>query len=346
MAWKAALIQGLLSGTASTIVITLGAPRIGRARSLDWMEIGTVMLRADSIRAEPEWWNIVAGIFVHQAADLSWAIVFFALGRYWTARLSPGALLLTGLPWAVATSAIEYYVVLPRLQPLVVMQVPYWTALGVHITSGLLYPFYPYVRARITGDPAPGSRFARSFARVLMGGLALLVALELLARVDRTPRWAFESAATRAFEQRFIHHMTTHHETGVALARLAAARATDEKLRMLGQLMIANQSGEIRILRQWWRSWVRTAMPELSEPERLAIPGMPRQDTIQAVAREGGMDFDTRFVQVMVAHHRGAISMADEAWKRATDPRVRLLADSLRHAQRGQIQAMLEIVRH
>jgi hypothetical protein len=79
IAWTAGFFQGLLSGSVSTLVITLGAPRIGRARSLDWMEIGTVLLRADSVQEDPQWWNIAAGVFVHQAADLSWALVFFAL---------------------------------------------------------------------------------------------------------------------------------------------------------------------------------------------------------------------------------------------------------------------------
>ncbi|HEV8695405.1 MAG TPA: hypothetical protein VGQ93_14675, partial [Lysobacter sp.] len=132
IAWTAGVLQGLLSGTVSTLVVTLGAPRIGRDRALDWMEIGTVLLRADSIRVDPEWWNIAAGIVVHQAADLSWAIVFFALGRYWTWNLTAPILFVIALPWAAITAAIEYYVILPGLQPLVVMQVPFWTALGVH----------------------------------------------------------------------------------------------------------------------------------------------------------------------------------------------------------------------
>jgi hypothetical protein len=121
IAWTAGVLQGLLSGTVSTLVITLGAPRIGRARDLDWMQIGTVLLRSDSVRVEPEWWIVAAGILVHQAADLSWAVVFFALGRYWTWNLTAPVLLVFAMPWAAITAAIEYYVILPELQPLVIM---------------------------------------------------------------------------------------------------------------------------------------------------------------------------------------------------------------------------------
>jgi uncharacterized protein (DUF305 family) len=342
IAWKAALLQGVLSGTVSTLVITLGAREIGRARALDWMEIGTVILRANSVRAEPQWWNVAAGIFVHQAADLAWAVVFFALLRRWTVTLAPSTLLLVSLPWAVVTSAVEYDMLLPRLQPLVNMQVPYWTALGVHVTSGLLYPFYPNIRAVILAERAPWTGVSRALALGLAGVVAALLALEVLARADRVPRWPLQSAEVRDDQQRFIHHMTAHHEMGVELAKLAAAHAIDDRLNMLGRLMVANQQGELRILAQWWRSWIGGSIPELSPAEQHAIPGMPTPETMAALAEERGRRFDEHFIDVMVAHHRGAIEMADEAWDRAADPRVRLFADSVRHAQRGQIDAMLE----
>ena len=76
----------------------------------------------------------------------------------------------------------------------------------------------------------------------------------------------------------------------------------------------------------------------MSLEERAAIPGMPQPQTIAQLSAERGDRFDATFVPVMVAHHRGAIQMADEAWRTAADPRVRLLADSIRHAQRRGIR--------
>ena len=91
IAWQAALLLGLLSGTLSTLIITFGAPRIGRIRTVDWMNIGTVLLRSDGIVPVPGWREILAGVFVHQSADLSWAIVFFALGRRLSLWMRPPA---------------------------------------------------------------------------------------------------------------------------------------------------------------------------------------------------------------------------------------------------------------
>jgi uncharacterized protein (DUF305 family) len=340
IAWTAGLLQGLLSGTVSTIVITLGAPRIGRARALDWMEIGTVLLGADSVQIEPRWWHIAAGVLVHQAADLSWALVFFALGRHWTLNLGARTLLILALPWAVMTAAIEYHLILPWLQPLVVMQVPFWTALGVHVTSGLLYPFFPQVLAMVTRQSVRWDAYSRTVAAALGAGLIVLSGLEVLARADREPSWPLTSMQERASDMQFLRHMEAHHTVGVELATLAASNAGDPELRRLGRLMVANQAGEIRIIARWCRSWIDGPLPPMSAEERAAIPGMPQPQTIAQLSAERGDRFDSTFVSVMVAHHHGAIQMADDAWRTAADPRVRLLADSIRHAQRRQISAM------
>jgi uncharacterized protein (DUF305 family) len=281
---------------------------------------------------------------VHQSADLAWAIVFFALGRRLTAALGSHTLLLVALPWATLTAAIEYYAILPSLQPLVVMQVPFWTALGVHVTSGLLYPFYPRIRSLVTRRPAAPDRFARALRAGLTVGFVMLIGFELLARTDREPRWPFASSRQRTDEQRFLRHMTTHHAVGVELARLAAANGTDVAMRDLGRLMIANQQGELHILSRWWRSWVREPMPRMSYEEMAHIPGMPTAGTIDRLGIVQGSRFNAEFVPVMTAHHRGAVQMADEAWTAAADPRIRLLADSIRHAQERQIEAMAAIL--
>ena len=105
IAWKAALQLGLISGTFSTLLITLGAPRIGRTRAVDWMTIGIVALGADAVTDDPGWQQLLARVLVHQAADLGWAVALFALGRYWTYSLSPGAIAAIAGPWALATSA-------------------------------------------------------------------------------------------------------------------------------------------------------------------------------------------------------------------------------------------------
>jgi uncharacterized protein (DUF305 family) len=85
-------------------------------------------------------------------------------------------------------------------------------------------------------------------------------------------------------------------------------------------------------------------MPRLSSAEQAHIPGMPNRETVARLSVQRGPSLDEAFVPVMIAHHRGASQMANMAWRDAADPRVRLLADSIRHPQTRQISAMTSLV--
>jgi uncharacterized protein (DUF305 family) len=61
---------------------------------------------------------------------------------------------------------------------------------------------------------------------------------------------------------------------------------------------------------------------------------------VESLRRTNGADFDPLFVTLMTAHHQGAITMADEALREASDIRLRLMAHATRHAQRGEIELM------
>lgn len=332
--------MGLVSGTYSTILITLGAPRIGRSRAVDWMDIGTVLLGLDGIRADPGVREIAAGVFVHQSADLAWAIAFFALGRRLTLGLSPKALLIVALPWAVLTSAIEYYLLLPTVQPLVPMQVPYWTALMVHVTSAAAYPLFPWIRSRVAGEAdSRAARGARAMALALAVFAFPLAIGEVLAAAAQEPRWPL-SSQSREFDRRFMQRMVMHHDAGVQIAELALEKDLEPETATLAQLVVAEQTREAALLRDWWRSWFKDAMSTLAPHEATAIHGMPSKDQLQRLRVSGGDEAKRTFLSLMNEHHHGAVEMADDAWARAGDPRLRIFAFSVGHAQSGQIRWM------
>jgi uncharacterized protein (DUF305 family) len=340
--WRAAALLGLLTSTFSTVAVTLGSARIGRDVVVDWMMVGTILLRDQALRAEPGWIELGVGILVHQSADFFWALVFFGLLGRWTGWLTPWTLLLLAAPWAALTSAVEYYLVLPWVQPLFVMQQPYWAGLAVHLISSSLYPLYPWLRDRSAGMPSPWRGFAGTWGLLAAGGLAALAVLAWLGSRDReVPRLPLGGEVA---DRRFLRMMTFHHEAGVALARQAAVEAANPELRSLARLMVADQSGETVIMRRWWRSWFDPVMPPPSPEEHAAMPGMPGPMELARLDAAAGTEFDRGFVAAMSRHHAGAIAMAGEALARAADPRVWLIADGIRHAQRKQVAVMAELV--
>lgn len=70
------------------------------------------------------------------------------------------------------------------------------------------------------------------------------------------------------------------------------------------------------------------------------MPGMPPPGAVEALASLSGAAFEERFLELMIAHQEGAIQMTNEEWQSGGDPRVRLLADQIRHAQRSQFTRM------
>jgi hypothetical protein len=105
--WRAAILLGLISSSYSTTISQLAAAHVGRDAAVDWMSVAAIPGRDAMLQAEPTWTSIAIGIGFHQWADLSWALIFFGLLGRWTAGLSPSAIAMIAVPWAVLTSALN-----------------------------------------------------------------------------------------------------------------------------------------------------------------------------------------------------------------------------------------------
>lgn len=344
--WRAGALTGLASGTFSTVLISLGGPRIGRDVPLDWMEIASINLRDRTIVSEPGWPQVLPGILTHQSVDLAWAAAYFGLGIGRLGQEKQRKALLAGaIPWAVASSAFEFFVAIPILQRLLKMQVPYWTGLTVHLASSVAYPLFPWIRRRIAGEETTPDedRLARLTLLAMGGSIAALALLEVLARKGHEPRWPFDREQEIEVGRSFLRQMTAHHELGVRLSRLLRDKATQKEARVLGTLMYAEHVGELDAMRRWWRNWYGGEMPEPTEEEHERMPGMPPTGRVDELETMSGAAFERSFYPVMISHHEGAITMSDDLIRRARDPRLILFADQIRYAQRNQVQYMREL---
>ncbi|UFS92878.1 DUF305 domain-containing protein [Bradyrhizobium daqingense] len=336
----AAAALGLISSTFSTIVSQLVAARIGRDAAVDWMTVAAIPARDWAISAEPSWSAMLAGITFHQWADFSWALVFFGVLGRWTADLRPLTILLLALPWAVFTSSVEWFVLVPLFpfwQPLFTLQQPYWMGLLVHASSAVMYPLFTRLRWRRGAAPARDIRFTNAWVTGALAAIALAGTVALFGNRGYEPRWLGHD---RDADQTYIRHMTAHHVQGIELARMGAERAQDPHLGKLAMLMIASQTGENRIFENWWLSWFDTEMPDCSTEERAAMPGMLTQAEMRQLRTIAPERFDAAFIEAMTRHHKGAVKMADGMWRSRGDLRLRVMAHAIRHEQQGEIALM------
>ena len=336
------MLQGLISSFYSTAFVTLGAGRIGRDAAVDWMVVGTTYFGKGILRRNPTWKSIAAGLFVHQSADFFWATIFYAPMWPVSKRLSKPLIVIAGVPWAVITAAIELYLILPWVQPWVPMDVPYWTALTVHLASSASYPLFGGVRRVIGGDSPSASDAAWA------GGLAAsLVGMGALAWRGRT-RGEFRLPGlghADGPDGRFLRHMTAHHVIGLRMTRRIADASPDDRLQQLGELMAAEHDAQIDIMRRWWRSWFGGEMPEISAEEYRFMAGMPPEDLLDQLDHLTGIDLDRLFLPAMLRHHEGALVMCNRVLEHGRDPRNWLLARTIRHSQSGQMEEMRRMLR-
>ncbi|ETR79237.1 hypothetical protein X566_01120 [Afipia sp. P52-10] len=341
--WRAALVLGLISSSFSTAVSQLAAARLGRDASVDWMSVAAIPARDWAITTEPTWTSIAIGIAFHQWADISWAVLFFGLLGRWTARLRPAALAAIAVPWAIATSALEWLLLVPIApfaQPIFTLQQPYWIGFLVHLSSALMYPFFPLLRWSSAERAALFGHgpFLRVWGAAMAAGLLMISVVATLGALGRELPWRGQD---RDLDQRFMRHMSTHHQQGIAIATLAAERAIDPHLRALARLMAASQTGESAIFTAWWSSWFEEPMPLCSAEERATMPGLLSDAQLTALRDAQADAFDARFVHLMSLHHAGAVRMADERLRAGGgDPRLAVMAHAIRHAQQGEIALM------
>src|SRR3954447_22908052 len=175
--WRAAALLGLISSSYSTLISQFSAAQLGRDAAVDWMSVAAIPARDWALQSEPSWSRIAIGIAFHQWADFSWALVFFGLFGRWTARLSPTAIAVLALPWAVLTSALEWFLLVPIFpfaQPIFTLQQPYWIGWLVHTASAIAYPVFRWIRW-------PGSAGDARFLKFWCAGLAVALAAVVFA---------------------------------------------------------------------------------------------------------------------------------------------------------------------
>jgi len=223
--WRAAMLLGLASSTYSTLMSQMAASRLGRDPWVDWMSVAAIPAREWALQLDPGWAAIAAGVAFHQWADVSWALVFFGVFGRWTARLRPTLLAIIALPWAVATSSLEWLFlvpVFPFAQPIFTLQQPYWIGFMVHLSSALLYPGFTWIRwnraqrQRLFG----GDMFIGAWAAGIAGLVVAVAVVAALGAGGHEVAW--RGGDNVEVDRTFMRHMRTHHEQGITIAKLGA----------------------------------------------------------------------------------------------------------------------------
>jgi len=104
----------------------------------------------------------------------------------------------------------------------------------------------------------------------------------------------------------FAQMMIPHHQQAVDMGTLAETRASNPKVKALAAQIKAEQAPEIETM----KGWLDTANASLDMGHDMGMDGMLTDDEFEALKNSTGAEFDKLYLEGMINHHGGAISMA------------------------------------
>jgi uncharacterized protein (DUF305 family) len=167
-----------------------------------------------------------------------------------------------------------------------------------------------------------------------------------------TTRQATDLRAVQATpaDVEFMQGMIGHHQQAIDMAELLPTRTNDEAMRKLGQRIEISQADEIHMMQRWLTAR-RQALPDehaMHMHGATLMPGMLTPAEMEQLAAANGRAFDRLFLEGMIKHHGGALTMVTELFSHAgagQEPEIFTFVSDVDADQRAEIarmSAMLE----
>jgi uncharacterized protein (DUF305 family) len=124
-----------------------------------------------------------------------------------------------------------------------------------------------------------------------------------------------------AADIQFMSGMIPHHAQAIAMARWAPTHGAGPSVRILAERILNAQEDEIITMQNWLRDRLQP-VPEASpsgmkmtvagHEHEMLMPGMLTQAQMTRLDQARGTEFDRLFLNSMIQHHRGAVSMVEK----------------------------------
>jgi uncharacterized protein (DUF305 family) len=110
---------------------------------------------------------------------------------------------------------------------------------------------------------------------------------------------------------KFMQGMIGHHSQAIEMTTLLATRTSSADMKKLAQRIEISQVDEIKMMQEWLRQrgqQVPTGKEHHMHGATL-MPGMLTEDEMKQLAAAKGKAFDKLFLEFMIKHHQGALTM-------------------------------------
>jgi uncharacterized protein (DUF305 family) len=181
-------------------------------------------------------------------------------------------------------------------------------------------------------------------AALLVAGVSVCAAAPAAAQ-SGSARWSPADVA-------FMQGMISHHAQALKMTAMVPTRSARADVRLLAERIEASQVSEIAQMRQWLRTrgLDTTAMAGQHQHQHAGgaddhgmMPGMLTEPELEALAAATGAAFDRLFLEDMIRHHEGAVTMVATLFftnGAGQEPEIFRLASDIDADQRAEIARM------
>lgn len=149
-------------------------------------------------------------------------------------------------------------------------------------------------------------------------------------------------AADQPFDLQYLDSMIHHHNGAIAMANMVLSKTERPELKTFAQKIIDDQTKEtvqMKQLREQWYSGKPSAV-NMEMPGMVGGMKIMNGEHMRDMNEMESSHFDNHFLNMMIAHHEGAVTMSEEAQQKAEHPEIKQLADRIIKAQAPEIEQM------
>ncbi|MFQ6393310.1 DUF305 domain-containing protein [Nocardia sp. KC 131] len=222
----------------------------------------------------------------------------------------------------------------------------------------------------MSGDDDDDASLSAQFRRqrtalVVIGAIGILLIGFAVGVLARIPLDRNAEPDPSSVDIGFSQDMSAHHAQAVDMAGVALIGSTDNDVRRLAYDILTTQQAQLGRMQGWLQLWgepmqnadgymgwmteptgghghsgpASTADHPMSGPMP-TMPGMATNAEMTALRQATGPALDTMFLQLMLRHHQGGMSMIQYAAQHAETTAVRSFASTMETTQRGEAQLM------
>ena len=150
------------------------------------------------------------------------------------------------------------------------------------------------------------------------------------------------------YDLRFLDSMIPHHQGALVMAQEALTKSKRPELIKLAKSIITEQQKEIMQMQQWRKQWYPKASATPVMWHTAMNHEIPMTSEHKAMMQmnmslgKADAGFDKRFLNAMIPHHQGAVTMAKDAIKKSQRPELQKYAKSIVASQQQEIDMMTQ----